>query len=166
MSEQPNTPPAAAPEPPAATPEQPQGEPATELGPNGTKALAEERKQRRLAEKTAADFKARLDALEQANLSEVDKAKKAAQDAQAQLTELTKQNLRNKVALQKGVPADLVEFLSGDSEDEITEKADLLLKRLNAPTSPKSDPSQGARGESAGGTPADQFATFLRRQLT
>jgi len=152
---------------PDTTETQPQGDPAPKpLGPNGEKALQDERAQRKAAEKQAADFKKRLDALEQANLTEVEKAQRAAQDAQTQLAELTRQNLRNKVALEKGVPADLVDFLSGDSEDEIAAKADLLLKRINAPTTPKPDLSQGARGETGGGTPADQFATFLRRQLT
>jgi hypothetical protein len=164
MSEQtPETPVPTAP----VTPAEPQGEPATKpLGPNGEKALAEERAQRKAAEKQAADFKKRLDALEQANLTEVEKAQRTAQDAQTQLAELTRQNLRNKVALEKGVPADLVDFLSGDSEDEITAKAELLLKRIGAPTNPKPDLSQGAHGETVSGAPADQFAAFLKRQLT
>lgn len=147
--------------------EQPQGDPAPKpLGPNGEKALAEERAQRKAAEKQATEFKKRLDALEQANLTEVEKAQRTAQDAQTQLAELTRQNLRNKVALEKGVPADLVDFLTGDNEEEITAKADLLLKRIGAPTNPKPDLSQGARGESVSGAPADQFAAFLKRQLT
>lgn len=155
-------------ETPVAPVEQPQGDPVTEpLGDAGKKALQDERAQRKAAEKQAADFKKRLDALEQANLTEVEKAQKAAQDAQTQLADLTRQSLRNKVALEKGVPADLVGFLTGDSEDEIAAKADLLLKRINAPINPKPDLSQGARGEAGGtGTPADQFAHFLRRQLT
>lgn len=152
---------------PPAPVEPPQGEPAAKpLGPNGEKALADERAQRKAAEKQAADFKKRLDALEQANLTEVEKAQKAAQEAQTALADATRQNLRNKVALEKGVPPDLVDFLSGDSEDEIAAKADVLLKRIGAPTNPKPDLSQGARGEASGsGTPADQFANFLRRQL-
>jgi hypothetical protein len=157
------------PETPVQTvPPEPQGEPATKpLGPNGEKALTDERALRRSAEKQAADFKKRLDALEQANLTEVEKAQKAAQEAQTALADATRQNLRNKVALEKGVPADLVDFLSGDTEDEIAAKADVLLKRIGAPTNPKPDLSQGARGEASGsGTPADQFANFLRRQLT
>lgn len=147
---------------------EPQGEPAIKpLGPNGEKALTDERALRKSAEKQAADFKKRLDALEQANLTEVEKAQKAAQEAQTALASITRENLRNKVALEKGVPADLVDFLSGDSEDEIAAKADVLLKRIGAPTNPKPDLSQGARGEVSGsGTPADQFANFLRRQLT
>ena len=147
--------------------EPPQGEPAAKpLGPNGENALREERAQRKAAEKLATDFKKRLDALEQANLTEVEKAQKAAQEAQTALADVTRQNLRNKVALEKGVPADLVDFLTGDTEDEIATKADVLLKRIGAPTNPKPDLSQGARGETGGNTPADQFASFLKRQLT
>lgn len=130
---------------------QTQGEPADkQLGPNGEKALAAEREARKTAEKSAADLQAQLDKIAQANLSDLEKAQKQAQETQTRLDALTRQNTVSTIALAKGVPADLVEFLTGTTEDEISAKADLLLSRLGAPKSPKPDASQGAKG----GTPS------------
>ena len=141
-----------------------QGEPA-DLGDAGKKALAAERDARKAAEKASADLKAKLDQIEKANLSELEKAQLAAKEAQDQLAEITRQNLRNSVALAKGVPADLAEFLTGDTEDELNAKADTLLARLNAPTTPLPDPSQGARGGDGQKSVADQFAAALEGRI-
>jgi len=150
----------------AQNPEATQGDPADKpLGPNGEKALKSEREARAAAEKQAAELKAQLDQIEAANLSELERAQRAAQEAQSQLAEITRQNLRNSVALAKGVPADLVEFLTGESEQEISAKAEVLMARLSAPTSPKPDPSQGAGSGAAKGSAADQFAEFFNSQL-
>lgn len=147
---------------PNGEPEPQQGEPADNpLGPNGEKALTAEREARKAAEKSATDLKAKLDEIEQANLSELEKSQRAAKDAQDQLAELTRQNLRNSVALAKGVPADLVDFLTGDSEDELNKKADVLLSRLSAPTTPRPDLSQGSKGSSGPQSTADQFAEVI-----
>jgi len=124
-----------------------QGEPADKpLGPNGEKALAAERAARKSAETAAADLQAKLDKIEQANLTELEKAQRAATEARAQLEQITRQNTRNAVALTKGVPADLVEFLTGDTEEQIAAKADVLMARLNAPKTPLPDATQGAKG--------------------
>lgn len=128
-------------------PTTPQGDPADKpLGPNGEKALSDERAARKAAEKSAADLQAKLDAISRANLSDLEKAQQDAQAYRDQLAEVTRQNTVNKVALAKGVPADLVEFLTGETEDEISTKADVLLARLNTPTTPRPDPSQGSSG--------------------
>lgn len=138
-----------------------QGEPA-ELGDAGKKALAAEREARKAAEKSAAELQARLDEIEAAKLSELERAQKAAQEAQAQLEALSRQNTRNAVALAKGVPADLVEFLTGDNEEELSAKADVLLSRLNAPTTPRPDPTQGSKGDPPPRSNADKFAEVVR----
>jgi len=135
------------------------------LGPNGEKALTAEREARAAAEKAAKEFKARLDEIEAANLTELEKSQRAAKDAQDQLAALTKQTTIQKVALEKGVPADLVTFLTGDTEEAVAKQADTLLARLNAPQSPLPDASQGAKGDPASGTPANDFAQFLTNQL-
>ena len=143
-----------------------QGEPA-DLGDAGKKALAAERDARKAAEKTAADYKAKLDQIEQANLPELEKAQRAAQEAQDQLATATRLNTRNQVALAKGVPADLVDFLTGDTENEISAKADVLLARLNAPAAPRPDLTQGGKSarSTGSGNPEADFATFLTNQL-
>lgn len=142
MSEQ-TAAPVETPTAPAATP---QGDPAETLGEGGRKALDAERAARKVAEKSAADALARLKQIETAQLSDLERAQREAAEARDALASLTKQALRDRVALTKGVPADLAEFLSGDTEDEIAAKADVLLARLNAPTSPRPDPSQGTHG--------------------
>jgi len=162
MSEQTTTPTPAdvapkAPEPQAPAP---QGEPADKpLGPNGEKALKAERERADAAEK-------RLREIETAQLSDLEKAQRQAQEAQTQLAEITRQNTRNAVALAKGVPADLVDFLTGDTEEEMAARADVLLARIStAPTTPKPDLTQGAARGAAGGTPESDFAAFLKNQM-
>ena len=116
--------------------------------------LAKERDERKA-------LQARLDEIETANLSELEKAQKVASETQAQLAALTQENLRNSVALSKGVPADLVPFLTGDTEEALGTQADTLLARLNAPTTPKPDPTQGSKAAAASGSGdwlRDQFA--------
>ncbi|MGN6245120.1 MAG: capsid assembly scaffolding protein Gp46 family protein [Motilibacteraceae bacterium] len=141
----------------------PQGDPA-DLGEGGKKALEAERKRAAQAEREAKALKARLDEIEAANLSELEKAQKAAADAAARLAEYEKTTLRQRVALAKGVPADLVDRLRGDTEDEISADADALMALVKAPTTPLADPSQGARG---GATPlnSDGLEQALRSKL-
>lgn len=137
-----------------------QGEPG-DLGDAGKKALDAERKRATAAEREAKALKARLDQIEAANLSDLDKAKKAAADAEARLAEYEMTTLRQRVALSKGLPADLVDRLRGTTEDELAADADALLALVKAPTTPKPDPSQGARGGSPSTTTADQFAATV-----
>ena len=118
-----------------------------ELGDGGKKALQAERDARKAAEKANAELNARLKEFEDSKLSDLERAQKEAADNAAELARLRSENVRNKVAIDKGIPADLVEFLTGDTEGDIAAKADLLLARLNTPGTPKPDPSQGAKGE-------------------
>lgn len=120
-----------------------------DLGDGGKKALSAEREARKAAERTAAEYAAKLKEIEDANLSELERTKKAAEESAAELARLRSENVRNKVAIDKGVPADLIEFLTGDTEDAIAAKADVLMARLNTPGTPKPDPSQGAKGAGA-----------------
>lgn len=130
-----------------AEPQSQQGDPADKpLGPGGEKALVAEREARKALEKTAAELTAKLKQIEDANLGDLERAQKEASEAKDALARLAKENVRNKVALDKSVPADLLDFLTGDTEDEIAAKADILMARLNAPTTPRPDPSQGPSG--------------------
>lgn len=143
-----------------------QGQEQQELGDGGKKALQAEREARKLAEKRAAEAEAKIKAAEVAQLSDIERAQREASEAAAELAAIRAENLRNRVALSKGVPADLVEFLTGDTEEDIAAKADTLLARLNAPTSPKPDPSQGAKGGERRTTTGDQFAAFFNDNLS
>lgn len=134
-----------------------------ELGDGGIKALQAEREARKAAEKTNAELAARLKEFEDSKLSELEKAQNAAAESAAELAKLRKDNIRNTVALSKGVPADLVEFLTGDTEEDVAAKADLLLARLNTPGAPKPDPSQGSKGDPALGS--DPLLDALKNKL-
>lgn len=144
------------------TEQQEQGEPAEKpLGENGEKALKSEREARKAAEKAAADYKAKLDEIERANLSDLERAQQEAQAASARLAEYERTNLRQRIAIEKGIPASLVDRLRGDSEDDISADADALLALVNAPRTPKPDTSQGGNGGVNEGTTAEQFAKAL-----
>ena len=117
-----------------------------ELGDAGKKAIQAEREARKAAEKANAELAAKLKEFEDSKLSELERAQKEAAENAAELARLRTENVRSKVAIDKGVPADLIEFLTGDTEGDIAAKADLLMARLNTPGTPKPDPSQGAKG--------------------
>lgn len=135
-----------------------------ELGDGGKKALQAERDARKQAEKANAELAARLKEFEDSKLSDLERAQKQAAENAAELARLRSENVRNKVAIDKGVPADLVEFLTGDTEGDIAAKADLLLARLNTPGTPKPDPSQGAKGEAAA-LNGDPLLSTLKNKL-
>lgn len=134
---------------------------APELGEAGQKAIKAEREARRAAEKSAAELSARLKEIEDAQLTDLERAKQEAEQNAAELAKLREDNIRQKVALAKGVPTDLIEFLGSGSEEQIVARADLLVARLNAPTSPKPDLSQGATGSTPKLSTAQQFAQQL-----
>ena len=136
-----------------------------DLGDAGQKAIKAERDARKAAERSNAELAARLKEFEDAKLSELERANNAAAEAATELSRLRAENVRATVALSKGVPADLIEFLTGDTEEEVAAKADLLLSRLNAPGTPKPDPSQGAKGAPISGSAGDQFAAFFESNL-
>ena len=121
-----------------------QGDP-VELGEAGKKALDAERKRANALEKQLKQFQAEREQAEAAKLSDLERAQRAAQEAAAQLAEYQKTAIRQKVALEKGVPAELVDRLRGDDEESLSVDADALLALLNKPTSPRPDPSQGAK---------------------
>ena len=121
-----------------------QGDPA-ELGEAGKKALEAERKRANALEKQLKQFQAEREQAEAAKLSDLERAQKAAQEAAAQLAEYQKTAIRQKVALEKGIPANLVDRLRGDDEESFSVDADALLALLNKPTTPRPDPSQGAK---------------------
>lgn len=137
-----------------------------DLGDAGQKAIKAERDARKAAERTAADLAAKLKSIEDASLSDLERAQSAAAEAAQELAALRIENVRTRVALAKGVPADLIEFLTGSTEDEVAAKADILIARLNTSGTPKPDPSQGAKGSTTQGTTGDQFARFFEENLT
>lgn len=142
--------------------DQTQGDPADEpLGEGGKKALKAERDRATAAERQAAEFKKRLDEIEAANLSDLEKAQRQAQEAQEAATKATADAARFRVAAKYGLndeDADL--FLTGTDAETLERQAAALVART--PTGPKPDRSQGAKGSAGAKTPADSFADFFR----
>lgn len=121
-----------------------QGDP-VELGDGGKKALDAERKRANALEKQLKQFQSERDLAEAAKLSDLERAQNAAREAAEQLAQYQQTATKQKVALEKGVPANLVDRLRGDDEESLSADADALLALLNKPTSPRPDPSQGAK---------------------
>jgi hypothetical protein len=127
---------------------EPQGDP-VELGDGGKKALEAERKRANALDKQLKAFQAEREAAEAEKLTELERAQKAAKEASERLAEYEKTTMRQKVALDTGLPAALVARLQGDDEESLIADAESLMALLNTPTTPKPDPSQGAKGEAA-----------------
>ncbi|WP_460850779.1 hypothetical protein [Nocardioides montaniterrae] len=135
------------------------------LGENGEKALKAEREARAAAEKSAAALQKQLDDIAAANLSDLEKAQKAAADAQAEAAKATTEAMRLRVAAKHGISdedADL--FLTGSDLETVERQATALAARTS--TGPKPDLSQGAKGNPATGSPETDFANFLGAQLS
>ena len=71
---------------------------------------------------------------------------------------------RQQVALEKGLPVELVDRLRGDTEDDLAEDADRLLALIGTPRKPAPDPTQGGRG-AAPTRSGDVFAEFFEGRL-
>lgn len=159
----PAAPPTPAPAPtPATVAPAPQGDPAPQdppLGPNGEKALAAERALRAAADKKAGELQAELDKIAEANLSDLEKAQKAAQDASEAAATARTEALRYRLAAAHGIdtkpgpngePSDADTFLTGSDETSMTAQAERFAARLAGvtpppPRTPAPDPSQGPR---------------------
>jgi hypothetical protein len=150
--------------------QQTQGDPAdAPLGEGGKKALEAERKARRDAEQSAASLQAKLDAIEKANLSDLEKAQREATEAKEAAAKATADALRLRVAAKHGISdedADL--FLTGTDEDTLMRQAERLSTRnaeASAPRSPRPDANQGRSGAGGPKSTADSFAEFFRNNL-
>jgi len=130
----------------------------------GLKALESERdarrkeKERRVkAEKALADTEARIRAeYEDKDKSDVERLTEAANAAKEEAKAAQAELLRLRIAAEEQVPPDLVEFLSGNDEEELREKAAKLKAATasagDARRAPAPDPSQGAQPNGTGPT--------------
>lgn len=134
----------AAPETPAQAPEEAKPKP-PQKAETDWRAEAKKWEQRSKENATAAQ---RLAELEEAQKTEAQKLAERAEAAERDLAAVRLESLRTRVAITKGVPAELVDRLRGDTEDDLTEDADRLLALLQ-PGKPRGDVAQGPRGESA-----------------
>lgn len=98
------------------------------------------------ANKEAEKQRLRVQELENATLSETEKATKAKADAERERDEARMELLRLKVGNKHNLPADIAERLRGTTEEELTEDAK-RLKELLKPGTPKGDAEGGTRGK-------------------
>jgi transcriptional regulator len=81
---------------------------------------------------------AKLEEIEAANATELEKAQKRAAELESQLAETSAAALRQKVAAEKELPQKLVPFLTATDEEGLAEQAATLLENLK-PDSPDFD---------------------------
>lgn len=127
-------------------------QPATETEPD-YKAEAEKwkalsRKNEVTAKENAAKAK-RLDEIEEANKSELEKATEKVRLAEERATKAELDRVRSDVARDKGVP---IELLTANSEEAMVAQADAALAFKGTPASTPSSEGQGKQGEPVGQT--------------
>lgn len=116
------------------------------LGEGGEKALKAERERASKAEKSAAALQKQLDDINAANMSDLEKAQKAATDAQAEAAKATAEAFREAAVIFGAIPAEDAElFLTGADKETLQKQAARLVERT--PTAPRPDLSQGGKGD-------------------
>lgn len=160
-----------APTPPAppAAPEAPANPPAPETQPPAqakpeTDWKAEARKHEARAKENAAAA-AKLAALEEAQKTAEQKLTDRVTAAEKERDEARLDALRAKVGAAKKLPAEVVDLLKGDTEEELTTHADRLAEHFKASVRPSGSADQGPRGSAPAPTPAQEFADFINRQM-
>lgn len=97
------------------------------------------------ANKQSEHWRLKAKEADDAQLTEVEKAKRDAADATQRADKLERTNLLATVALTEGVPAKWVNRLVGETEEELRADAKSILADLNKTKKPEPDASQGAR---------------------
>lgn len=149
----------------------PQGDPEA-LGDAGKQALVAERKRADDAEKALKAANVKLQQIEDADKTELEKAQQRISELEAANATLTsdlsdrdRTILRLNTGIDEGLPKNLIARLQGDDEESIKADAASLRELVpdNTPSPfPKADPSQGPKG--AGKTSnADLFAQQLEQ---
>lgn len=138
------------------------------LGEGGKKALEAERKRASEAERSAKELQSQIDAINDAKLTETQRLEKQLSELQANYQASQIESARNRVIATEGVPANLADFVVGDSEEALQASARSLLSAIaeaSKPGTPAPDPSQGASGGPVGGSTASQFESFFNSKI-
>lgn len=134
------------------------------LSDAGRDAIRKERRAARDATKRATELEARLKELEDRDKTEAQRLTERAAELEREANAAKGELMRYQIAADKKLPADLVEFLTGDSREELEAKADKLLERFNAQQQP---PRVGGHdGGPRGTTSAPADMNTLMRQAT
>lgn len=138
MAEQEKTPTEPTTPPPATPPAEPPP------GPVPYERFAEINKRAKEAETRLQALEAERKAAEEKNLAEQNKYKELYEKREQELAAERLRNTRQQVAMQKGIPADLVDRLQGASAEELTADADRLLAFIKPATGPGVPPAPRA----------------------
>lgn len=136
------------------------------LGDAGKKALDSMKSKWKSAEQQASALQKQLDDIAAANLSDLERAQKAAQDAQETAAKATHEALCLRIAAKHGISdedADL--FLTGSDAETVERQAAALVARTSATgiqPGPRPDLSQGSKGGDAS-DPRTAFAQLLQQ---
>lgn len=152
-------------------------QPATgELGDAGKKALDAERREKRAAEKRAADLEARLKEFEDRDKTESTRAIERAEAAEKAAAAAEARALRLEIASEKGLTPAQAKRLVGESREELEADADELLETFKPPTASDDDTTEtvvdsldlGTRGGTPkkGKSTADLFAAAIDGSFT
>ncbi len=144
-----------------------QGSDDAALGEGGAKALATERAAARKANKELAAATARLQQLEDANKSDLQRATDRAEAAEGRAATAELRALKVEVAAAKGLPAGMAARLTGSTREELEadagELAGLIKPAAGGGGGSRRDPDQG-RGSGHQVAPGDMNA-LIRQQL-
>ncbi|RCV53476.1 hypothetical protein [Marinitenerispora sediminis] len=111
----------------------------------------------------------RLRELEDAQKSELEKLQSSYEEALGAASRAQHELWRERAARKHGLDDDLLKFLTGESEDELLEAAQVLASKLAARAEaekpkpgPAPDPTRG-QSPPGGGSTADQFAALFAK---
>jgi hypothetical protein len=117
--------------------------------------------------KSNADAAAELQKIKDRDLTELQRAQKELETERQRASQLERTSLQQQVALEKGIPADLVGSLSGSTVEELAAHADRLLAWRGTPTpppvqQPQPDLSQGPRPLAPEAADAAEFESHMQ----
>lgn len=137
-----------------------------ELGDAGKRALAAERARADKAEKALKALQAEAEQRANAELSELERFKKEAEELRAANSKSQLDAIRYAVALDKGIPANLAARLQGEDRESIEADAEALAELVGTkPGAVRPDPSQGPKATVGKQSPAQAFAALIGEQL-
>jgi hypothetical protein len=160
------TPATSDPAPVEPTPTELTPEPAAPAEPRPTETVDFwKRKAREQEDRAKANAKAaeKLKEIEDRDLSELQRAQRDRETLAEENARLRSESARNRVALQKGLPAEIAETLNGSNEEELAAHADRLIawRGNQAPPAPRPDPGQGPRPTSPAQDEDAEYSRFF-----
>jgi hypothetical protein len=125
---------------------------------------AEARKHEQRAKENAAAAQ-ELAALKESQKTEAQKLADRVTAAEKERDDARLEALRVKVGAAKKLPADVVDLLKGDTEEELAAHADRLAEHFKQSVRPSGSADQGTRGTAPAASPSQEFADFITKQM-